>query len=165
LEYLSANAVGSQSPWRLLQSYLAAILRSGECWTGLEEEAVLKLRLELFVTDVQASIEFYRRVLNFQVIGQASADYTMLTNGEAAISFNKREALGHDHPLRATDGERLGLGVEIVLNVADIEGFYETTRTRGHPVSELVLQPWGLRDFRIIDPDGYYIRVTSRHRA
>jgi lactoylglutathione lyase len=21
---------------------------------------------------------------------------------------------------------------------------------------------WGLRDFRIVDPDGYYLRVTSR---
>lgn len=123
----------------------------------------MKLRLELFVADVRASIEFYRRVLNFQVSGEATEHYTMLTNGEAVISVNRREVLGQDHPLRAADGERCGLGVEIVLSVADIENLYETTRAQGHPVSELVLQPWGLRDFRIIDPDGYYIRVTSRH--
>jgi hypothetical protein len=23
-------------------------------------------------------------------------------------------------------------------------------------------RPWGLRDFRVADPDGYYLRVTTR---
>ncbi len=124
----------------------------------------MKLRLELFVADVAASIEFYRRALNFQVVGETSEQYTMLSNGEAIISINKREALGPHHPLRAANGERAGLGVEIVLSVEDVEGFYDGARTCGHPVSELALQPWGLRDFRIADPDGYYIRVTSRQR-
>jgi len=25
-----------------------------------------------------------------------------------------------------------------------------------------VLRPWGLRDFRIFDPSGYYLRITER---
>jgi len=124
----------------------------------------MKLRLELFVADVAASIEFYRRALNFQVVGETSEQYTMLSNGEAIISVNEREALGPDHPLRAGNGERPGLGVEIVLSAGDVESFYDAARTCGHTVSELVLQPWGLRDFRIVDPDGYYIRVTSRQK-
>ncbi|GES50224.1 hypothetical protein Rhsp01_31910 [Rhizobium sp. NBRC 114257] len=122
----------------------------------------MKLRLELFVADVTASIEFYRRVLNFQVVGETGEQYTMLSNGEAIISVNKREALGPDHPLRAVNGERPGLGIEIVLSVEDVESFYGIAKAGGHPVSKLALQPWGLRDFRIADPDGYYIRVTSR---
>ncbi|MFK0165655.1 VOC family protein [Rhizobium sp. NPDC090279] len=119
------------------------------------------LRLELFVTDFQRSIEFYRRVLNFQVVGEVGREYTMLMNGEATISINTQNALEPDHPLRAGNGERLGLGLEVVLSIPDIESFYQSTKAHGHPVSELVLQPWGLRDFRITDPDGYYIRVTS----
>lgn len=87
----------------------------------------------------------------------------MLTNGEAAISINARKALGPDHPLRAENGERLGLGIEIVMGVSDVESLHESIRAHGYSVSELVLQPWGLRDFRVMDPDGYYIRVTSRH--
>ncbi|MBB6483004.1 glyoxalase/bleomycin resistance/extradiol dioxygenase family protein [Rhizobium lusitanum] len=123
----------------------------------------MKLRLELFVADVTASIEFYQQALSFQVVGETSKQYTMLSNGEAIISVNKREALGPDHPLRAANGERPGLGVEIVLSVEDLEAAYGAAKTGGHSVSELTLQPWGLRDFRIVDPDGYYIRVTSRH--
>ncbi|MGY5802799.1 VOC family protein [Rhizobium sp. LEGMi12c] len=124
----------------------------------------MKLRLELFVADVTASIEFYRRALNFKVVGETSEQYTMLSNGEAVISVNKREVLGPDHPLRVANGERPGLGVEIVLSVEDLEASYDAARGCGRPVSELALQPWGLRDFRIADPDGYYIRVTSRQR-
>ncbi len=123
----------------------------------------MKLRLELFVADVTAAIEFYRRALSFRVVGETNEQYTMLSNGDAVISVNKREALGPDHPLRAGNGERPGLGVEIVLSVEDLEASYDAAKTSGHSVSELALQPWGLRDFRIVDPDGYYIRVTSRH--
>lgn len=39
-----------------------------------EREDALKLRLELFVADVQTSIEFYRRVLNFQVAGEVGKE-------------------------------------------------------------------------------------------
>jgi lactoylglutathione lyase len=26
-------------------------------------------------------------------------------------------------------------------------------------------QPWGLHDFRVVDPDGYYLRVTHGDAA
>ena len=58
---------------------------------------------------------------------------------------------------------RRGLGVEIVLEVDDVDGCQERVADSGHPILEpLQERPWGLRDFRIIDPDGYYLRVTSR---
>lgn len=28
---------------------------------------------------------------------------------------------------------------------------------------DLVVRPWGLRDFRVVDPSGYYLRITERH--
>jgi hypothetical protein len=33
----------------------------------------------------------------------------------------------------------------------------------GYEPGDVVLQAWGDRDFRITDPDGYYIRVTLGH--
>ncbi len=56
-----------------------------------------------------------------------------------------------------------GLGVEIVLEVDDVQAAYERVQSCGHPIEEpLQKQNWGLTDFRIVDPDGYYLRVTSR---
>jgi predicted enzyme related to lactoylglutathione lyase len=58
---------------------------------------------------------------------------------------------------------RRGLGVEIVLEVDDVDGCHERVADSGHPILEpLRDRPWGLRDFRISDPDGYYLRLTSR---
>jgi hypothetical protein len=31
-------------------------------------------------------------------------------------------------------------------------------------IEGLTSRPWGLRDFRLVDPDGYYWRVTEPHR-
>jgi len=35
----------------------------------------------------------------------------------------------------------------------------------GWPLAEdLQDRPWGLKDFRILDPAGYYLRITDRAR-
>ncbi|MGR9557638.1 VOC family protein (plasmid) [Rhizobium leguminosarum] len=125
----------------------------------------MQLSLELFVETPETSIDFYRRVLGFDSQGSSSAEYTMLKNGDAVIAINSRSVLSTDHPLRIDTGQRAGLGAEIVLKVADVEGAYLAAKESGWPVSDLALQPWGLRDFRLVDPDGYYVRVTSRHTS
>lgn len=56
-----------------------------------------------------------------------------------------------------------GYGVELVLMVGDIEEFYNEHRQHANVVEDLTLQPWGLKDFRAVDPAGYYLRFTSRH--
>lgn len=125
----------------------------------------MQLKLELFVDVPEESISFYCRTLGFEVSGSISSEYTMLTNGDAVIAINSRRALANNHPLRIETGERTGLGIEIVLSVADVEIAYRMAEKSGWPLSDLATQPWGLRDFRLIDPDGYYLRVTSRRHA
>jgi uncharacterized glyoxalase superfamily protein PhnB len=55
--------------------------------------------------------------------------------------------------------------VEIVLEVDEVEGFFKRAKDQIHNVGgqiqDIANQPWGLRDFRVIDPDGYYVRVTE----
>ncbi|RWX36071.1 VOC family protein [Rhizobium leguminosarum] len=122
----------------------------------------MQLSLELFVESPEKSLEFYRRVLGFEVQGSAGTEYTMLKNGDAVVAINSRSVLSTDHPLRIASGQRAGLGVEIVLKAGNVEDAYRAAKESGWPVSDLALQPWGLRDFRLVDPDGYYVRVTSR---
>jgi lactoylglutathione lyase len=126
-------------------------------------ESNMTFRLELFVDDLVASTDFYGRVLGF-VIGEQQADgYTPLTNGHVSLSLNLRANLSDDHPIQAIVGERLGRGIELVLEVNDIEAMYKRVRSANWPLSgELKIQPWSLTDFRVLDPDGYYWRITSR---
>ena len=121
------------------------------------------LRLELFVVDLPASLDFYRRVLGFEPGPRQTGGYAPLAKGSVRIALNPRSDLADDHPLRMAAGERPGLGVEIVLEVEDIVAMHQRVVSQSWPLSgELSRQPWGLTDFRVADPDGYYWRVTSR---
>jgi lactoylglutathione lyase len=124
--------------------------------------SALALRIELFVDDMAVSLDFYRRVLGFQP-GESQADgYTPMGHGPVRIALNRRAALPADHPVQASAPERMGRGVELVLEVADLEAVYARVVAEQWPLSgPLQRQPWGLRDFRLVDPDGYYWRITD----
>ena len=56
-------------------------------------------------------------------------------------------------------------GVEIVLEVDYLHAERDRIRHAGWPIEEdIVRRPWGLQDFRVIDPDGHYLRITHRAR-
>jgi lactoylglutathione lyase len=121
------------------------------------------LRLELFVDDMRESLEFYRRVLGFENVAQRADSYTPLEKGDVRLALNVRAELSRDHPIQRETHERLGGGVEIVLEVHDVDAMYRHVVAQQWPRSaELTRRPWGLTDFRVTDPDGYYWRVTSR---
>jgi len=63
--------------------------------------------------------------------------------------------------VRGGSGAPRGLGVEIVLEVDDLEELHDRLMELGVDVSPLKRQNWGLRDFRVLDPDGYYLRITT----
>jgi lactoylglutathione lyase len=123
------------------------------------------LRLELFVEDMADSIAFYTQVLAFEVARHEPDDYASLRWGDAILGIGAVAKLPEEGGYfgRNISSHRRGLGVEIVLEVDDVEEWHARVGTSGHPILEhLQDRPWGLRDFRIADPDGYYLRITSR---
>lgn len=128
------------------------------------------LRLELFVHDVARSVTFYRDVLGFEVLDTpAQATYRPMRLGSVRIALQDVGTLEAGHPL-VQPGKR-GLGVELVLEVPDVQASHVQAQRHAQSHSNhrtgmtpLVQQPWGLTDFRVTDPDGYYWRVTGRRR-
>lgn len=124
----------------------------------------MTLRLELFVTDLQKSIDFYTTVLGFER-SQGGPSYVPVRSGAVVIGLGLAKGLPKQHHFNPeVQTDRRGLGTEIVLEVDDVAGFYKKVAASGYKgiVSPLRKQGWGLTDFRIIDPDGYYLRITSR---
>ena len=123
----------------------------------------MSVRLELFVQDMEQAISFYVHILGFEVLRQEE-DHASLRNGTCRFGLGPIAKLPAEHyfrrsKLRATRG----LGVEIVLEVDDIHLTYEQVQSCGYPIEEpLQRRNWGLTDFRLVDPDGYYLRITSR---
>ncbi|UOQ86907.1 VOC family protein [Gracilibacillus salinarum] len=122
----------------------------------------MKLRLELFVKNIEETVHFYQRVLGFTAPSGINEKYTPITNGNVVIGLAKLEKLEQSHPLKTEGNQPNGKGVEIVLEVKDLEGTYERVLSTDYKIeTPLKERPWGLSDFRLIDPDGYYIRVSS----
>jgi uncharacterized protein YbjT (DUF2867 family)/predicted enzyme related to lactoylglutathione lyase len=118
------------------------------------------LRIEIFPADLDATAAFYTDVLGFRITRDeraADVPYLGLERGRIRIGAVARP----EPPDRAA--RRPPTGVEIVLEVADVEAERERVRRAEWPIEEdITRQPWGLRDFRLLDPSGYYVRLTGR---
>ena len=123
----------------------------------------MSLRLELFVDDLDRSIRFYTEVLGFDRL-DGSAGYVPVRSGSVLIGLGRAKTLPAGHYFNPQlKSDRRGLGTEIVLEVDDVEAMFDHVQTSGHRIlSPLQKRPWGATDFRIADPDGYYLRITSR---
>jgi catechol 2,3-dioxygenase-like lactoylglutathione lyase family enzyme len=122
----------------------------------------MNLILELFVSDLSASVSFYHSVLSFEKVLEKPGGFTIMKSGKTQIDIQPRSNMAESHPIRPASQERMGLGIEIVLEVEDVNAAHERVLEQGWPLSaQLHTRPWGATDFRVIDPDGCYIRVTS----
>ncbi|RPG30406.1 VOC family protein [Flagellimonas sp.] len=123
------------------------------------------LRLELFTSDMQKSVDFYTGILGFQMEGKKiNSAYQPVKRDNVILGIGPIGKLGDDHHFKPhLKHMQKGYGVEIVLEVDDIRSVYEQVKASGYPIHDsLKTQPWGLTDFRLVDPDGYYLRVTSK---
>ncbi len=119
----------------------------------------MTLRFEIFPADLDATVGFYQRVLGFQLTDDRrdQDDYVALRRGAVRVGA-VREAVPDARAAR-----RPPAGVELVLEVDDVAAERDRVVAAGWPLDDdLRDQSWGLRDFRILDPDGYYLRITNR---
>jgi catechol 2,3-dioxygenase-like lactoylglutathione lyase family enzyme len=121
------------------------------------------LRVELFVSDVPRSAAFYREVLGFETLREAPSGYTSIGREGVVLGLIDVAQVPEGHPIRPKSGHAVGLGVELVVVVEDVAALHARVATSGQAeVSALIAQAWGLTDFRVVDPDGYYIRITGQ---
>ena len=122
----------------------------------------MELHVEFFVENLKRSRDFYTRVLGFKIIRQKEDGFTELRRGSATLALNSQSILEVDHPARPAPNERKCKGMEIVLLVTDLNEIYSQVLASKWPLSiSMTKQPWGMTDFRLIDPDGCYIRVSA----
>lgn len=115
------------------------------------------LRVEIFPADLDRTVDFYRR-LGFDVIGRSEGPprYASLRYGGVRIGAAESDPV--DPAWRAVPA-----GTEIVIDVDDVRAVRDVAVGGGVELAaDLVTRPWGLTDFRVSDPDGYYLRFTGR---
>lgn len=120
---------------------------------------VASLRIELFPLSLKASVAFYCTVARFDIVKDdrpRGSAYVALARGDVRIGLAERPAtIARDRQPAAS--------VEIVIEVDDVVSERDLVLAAGWSLeADLEERPWGLTDFRILDPDGYYLRFTSR---
>jgi len=124
--------------------------------------------MELATTRVEEYFSFFASVADFRLLSRRPG-YVEVRSDLAELTFidpTKYWSNGHPFSGKLT-GSGQGLGIEIGIVVADLDKAYETAVTfkeKGFPISTgIVRRPWGVRDFRVLAPDGYYFRFTEGH--
>lgn len=155
------------------EPHVAATLRLGTAyeraavafWDGVAGDPApaptgMSLRFEVFVADLEATVDFYSRVLGFTVVKDdrtGTPPYVALARDHVHVG-----ALESWEQVPA-ERRRPPTGVELVLEVDDLAQELCRIAAAGWPLLEgLTERPWGLVDVRLLDPDGHYLRITGR---
>lgn len=118
-----------------------------------------RLRIEIFPDHLDETVTFYTDVLGFSATRDehtATSGYVALRLGDARVGAAQRPALDVEH-------RRPPTGVELVVEVENLMLVRQRVRDSGWPLEEdLTTRPCGLTDFHVLDPFGYYRRITQQ---
>jgi uncharacterized glyoxalase superfamily protein PhnB len=119
--------------------------------------------IELHVPDFRRAIEFYRR-LGFKLMWRTE-DYLVMKRKRSVLNFygGSQKVYSHSYFGRFKKTTKCGYGVEIIIPVDRVERIYKSVGKFAKIVQPLQLKKWGRRDFRIVDPFGFYLRITERY--
>lgn len=119
---------------------------------------VVESKFELFVTRADDSIRFYQ-VLGFSVAHAKPDGYSTLESGSTVVALSP---VPWWLPLRLVAFLRHPpLGTEIVFYTDRLDQVQAALHAAGYSPGPIIVQSWGDRDFRITDPDGYYVRLSE----
>ncbi len=119
--------------------------------------------IELHVPDFEKAIRFYTR-LGFKLQWRTE-DYLVMRKNRSVLNFygGSKRVYTHSYFRRFKKSTKRGYGVEIIIPVNRVQAFYQKVRRFAKIVQPLQLKKWGRHDFRIVDPFGFYLRITERY--
>ena len=125
------------------------------------ESPYAESKFELATTDPSRDTAFYSK-LGFSVVAKTSYGYVTLKSGPVVIALSPVARINSHDAASLSKLRQPPVGVEIVLYTTEnLEEKHARLRSLGLKPTDIRLQPWGVRDFRITDPGGYYIRISE----
>lgn len=123
-----------------------------------------KLTPNLLVADVSRSLTFYIDLLGFER-GMSVPDvppfvFASVISGTVEIFFNEAAAAITEYPVLAD--RPIGASGTMFIEVDGIEQYYGALQGKVNVTVPLFTQWYGVKEFVIIDPDGYLITFAER---
>ena len=109
----------------------------------------------LAAEDMEATLDFYTRVLRFEVLKKSPA-YAIIGRDGATVHLMKAAS---EAVMKAVRGH-----TEIYVEVSDIESLWEHVRQfkQDYRVRDLFDRDYGMREFHIGDPNGCLVFVGQK---
>lgn len=130
------------------------------------------MSIELHVPDFNITEKFYNK-LDFKTIWRRNPEseikdenaYMVMQSPHEIIRFwcGSNAIYNQSYFKKFAEDTPKGVGVEIIIQSENLHTLYKKFTETPHLITPLKIRPWHLEDFRIIDPWGYYIRVTTPH--
>jgi lactoylglutathione lyase len=119
-----------------------------------------RLSIGLTVNDLQRSLAWYRDVIGFVVTDEWRVEGTL--HGVEMRAGSVEIFLGQDDWKKGRDRIK-GEGIRVYgRTVQDVDRLAALIKSKGGVLShEPQTQPWGERDFGVVDPDGFRITFSS----
>jgi len=98
--------------------------------------------------NIDKTVRFYNEKLGFNRVGWKDENYAVIVRDKIELHFWKCN--NKIHPKNTS----------CYIQVKDVNGLYEEMKAVGvvHPNGPLKEQPWGMREFAILDEDGNMIK-------
>ena len=125
---------------------------------------IKKLTPNLVVRNVEASLEFYHKILGLEkaigVPDQSPYIFASVSNGAVEIFFNEQKTVAAEYPkLAATIGGSLTLYMEVDSLQAILDRVQKAGARIVMPVTD---QFYSMREFAFEDVDGYTITIAQK---
>jgi uncharacterized glyoxalase superfamily protein PhnB len=135
----------------------------------MSKVALTNITIELSVPSFEKAKAFYS-LLGFQIAWEEPPigmnGYLVMHLEDSILCFFCGNEQVYQHPYfkQFPHDTTRGYGVEISIPVENIDQYYQEIYPKLLPQSifqPLKLQPWGKKDFRLVDPFGYFLRFNE----
>lgn len=117
----------------------------------MQHEPADQLVVEVFVHDIRCSTEFYRS-LGFELLRDDGTFVELVREGSKLFLEERAGLPASTHPQ-----------ANVRVMVADVDAWWELAERAGARVFQPIAdRSYGLRDFTILDPDGFGLRFATR---
>lgn len=120
----------------------------------------------LFVTDINATLDFYR-TLGFQLTmsvpqeGQGDLVWAMMTNGKVTMMFQTMESLGDTLPAIS---RKAGGSLLLYIDLTGIRSFFESIKDKVIVLQGLEKTFYGATEFSILDNNNYVLTFAEHEQ-
>ena len=121
------------------------------------------LTTNLFVTDMDRSLAFYRDLLGLPVVMSMNlgdnVGWSMLSNGSATLMLQTVESVKDDMPWEA--GKPISGSFTFHCDVENVDDSYGELAGKAPISFEMRETSYGAREFGVHDPDGYSVTLSQ----